>query len=312
MIGDCRTMLKQNAREWNIPDAGDWRVLLSNNYQSNYSTLALFWFANGAEFPSVVTKIFGSPEIPMREFENLKEVHAVAPALSPRPLHVGQAGEFWMLWMEGMPGWPFQARKDSSPTRLESVVDALVTIHLAVRREPAGGDRHRRMVVEPLRSLEQFGGAESVRAGCARLAARCSEEWLGSLSAIPQHGDFFLSNLLSYRNQWYVLDWESYGMIDLPFYDLFTFLISVLRGGGEAPGSWSPSLAGQVPSLIHRYARGLGEDFPDASLFLPLTRANWFHLQWVDGREEFAARMYQMIQHCFEHADLWEEVFPRR
>ena len=62
---------------------------------------------------------------------------------------------------------------------------------------------------------------------------------------------------------------------------------------------------------MNRYEHGLGETFPHVSLCLPLTLANWFHLQWVDGRREFTTRMYQTIQHYFEHADLWEEVFLR-
>jgi hypothetical protein len=312
MINRCRSVLKQNARQWNITERGDWRVLLINNYQPNYSTLSLFWFQMDDQFPSVVTKVFGDPKIPTREFEHLKEVHAVAPALVPRPLHVGQAGGSWMLWMEGKPGWPFRPRKDSSSARLGSVVDALVSIHRSVQRGPGTGDRHRRMVSEPLNTLQQFGRAPSVREGCGRLAARCTEQWLGSLAVIPQHGDFFLNNLLFHRNQCCLLDWESYGAIDLPFYDLLTFLISLLRGAGEAPESWSPSLIRQVPGLIHRYASGLGGDMPDVSVLLPLTLANWFHLQWVDGRREFTGRMYRTIEHYFEHADLWEEVFLRR
>ncbi len=312
MIGYCRNVLRQHAREWNIPDGGEWRVLLSNNYQPNYSTLALFWFQNGAEFPSVVTKVFGSPEIPTREFENLRAAHAVAPALVPRPLHVGHSGERWMLWMEGMPGRPFHARKDSSGARLAAVVDALLSIHRAKERQSAGGDRRCRMVSEPLSSLEQFGDAEPVRAGCARLSALCSEEWLRSVAVIPQHGDFCANNLLSYRNEWRFVDWENYGAIDLPFYDLFTFLISLLRRGEEQPESWNPSLVAQAPGLIDRYARGLNEEFANLSLFLPLTLANWFHLHFVDGRRAFTARMYKTIQHYFEHADLWEEVFARR
>ncbi len=311
MIGYCRDVLRQRAGEWNIPDGGDWRVLLSNNYQPNYSTAALFWFQKGAEFPSVVTKIFGTPEIPAREFENLKEVHAMAPALVPRPLHLGRGRDRWMLWMEGMPGRPCQ-RKDSSPAQLEAAVDALLSIHGSKARKPAQADRHRRMVLEPLHSLEQFGQAAPVRAGCSRLATLCSQEWLGSVPVIPQHGDFCANNLLLYRNQWRFLDWENYGAIDLPFYDLFTFLVSLLRSGGPTPGSWDPSLIAQVGGLIDRYARGLGAEFPDVSRFLPLALANWFHLHWVDGRREFTARTYTMMQHYFEHEDLWEEVFRRR
>jgi hypothetical protein len=159
--------------------------------------------------------------------------------------------------------------------------------------------------------LEQFGEAESVRIACAQLRAQCSEAWVASLPVIPQHGDFFVNNLVIQHGQFRFLDWESYGMVDLPFYDLFTFLVSLL-GWGAARDGWSADLASQMPALIDRYASGLGEERPDVSTFLPLTLANSFYLHWVDGRREFTARMYQMIRDYLEHPAHWEGLFGRK
>ena len=128
--------------------------------------------------------------------------------------------------------------------------------------------------------------AQSVREDWARLAAGWPGEWPSVPAMIPQHGDFFLNNLMSHRNQWRIVDWESYRMIDLPFYDLLTFVISVLRNVGELPESWRP--------------------------FLPLALANWFHPRWVDGWRECTAKVYKTIQHSFEHEDFGEVAFLRR
>jgi hypothetical protein len=310
MINQWKALLMERAAEWGVPTAGDWRVLVSNNYQPQYSTLALLWFHNGGQFPRVVTKVFYEPQIPRREFDNLKHVYACAPNSAPRPLHFGLQGKYWMLWMEGVPGLPFRAHGNCDPAILRSVVETVASLHVAVRngRKP-DPDRYHRMISEPLQALAQFGASASVRDGCARMAGRITADWVGTQPVILQHGDLFSGNVLSYRSQWWFVDWESFGIIDLPFYDLLTLLLSLLREDGETPGEWEHVLVKKVPGLVKCYSERLRLPSEDVPLLLPLTLANWFHLQLSDGREQFTMRMYRTIQHYFEHSDLWEKVF---
>lgn len=311
MIGQWKALLLEKAAEWDLPRDGEWSFLFNNNYHPHCSNLNLLWFHNGGQFPRVVSKIFRDPEIPKREFESLNKVYNCAPAWVPRPLHFGLQGESWILWMEGVPGLRFQARNRYAPVTLRSIGDMVASMHGGMQK--AGGtpdpDRYRRMISEPLETLAQFGASASVRAGCVRLAGRTSVDWLNALPVIPQHGDLFFNNVLSYRSKWFVVDWESFGTIDLPFYDLFTLLFSLLRAGGETPEQWAPSLMKQAPVLIERYGRALGLSPSGVPLLLPLTLANWFHLQWSDGREKFTELMYKAIEHYFERPDLWENVF---
>ena len=65
----------------------------------------------------------------------------------------------------------------------------------------------------------------------------------------------------------------------------------------------------EVPALVKEYARHLKLSFEDIRLLLPLTLANWFYLQWSDGRREFTSSMYKIIQDYFEHTNAWEKVF---
>lgn len=82
---------------------------------------------------------------------------------------------------------------------------------------------------------------------CEALATRLSPDWISSLPAIPQHGDFFCGNLLLHRRSWYIVDWESFGLVDLPLYDVLTFCLSLLQAGGDKAESWLPSLAANIP-----------------------------------------------------------------
>jgi thiamine kinase-like enzyme len=126
---------------------------------------------------------------------------------------------------------------------------------------------------------------------------------------IPQHGDLFLDNLLTDGKRWHVVDWETFGSIDLPFYDLFTLLLSALSSEGETPDRWKPALAAATPGLTADYVCRLDLNAADIPVLLPLSLANWFHLQWSDGRAEFAGRMYKKIEHYFEHPEQWNRVF---
>jgi aminoglycoside phosphotransferase (APT) family kinase protein len=310
MIDQWKHFVLDRVTEWNLPQGGEWTFLLHNNYHPQCTTLNVLWFHNGERFPRVVAKLYRESERVKQEFKNLVQVHQSAPAWVPKPLHFGAVGEYWALWMEGVPGSSFSGGNGNTPRVLRSLVEMLVSLHRAVRNS-GGSDpgRYQRMVVEPLDTVARFGTSASVRMGCANLAAESSAEWLNSLPVIPQHGDLCLGNLFLEGDRWYVLDWESFSVIDLPFYDLLTLLYSMLRQSGESPDRWDPALVKQVPGLIERYAAGLGLSRADVSRLLPLALANWFHLHWSDSREAFTSQMYQSIRHYFERVDGWQKVF---
>jgi Ser/Thr protein kinase RdoA (MazF antagonist) len=311
MINRWQMFLRERAGEWGLPSSGEWNFLFNNNYHPHYSTVNLFWFHNGEKFPRLVTKVFPEPKVPNREFVNLQQAHGYAPDCVPRPLHVERDGSFWLLWIEGVPGYRFRAEDGCSPATLRSLVQMVTRIHQGGRRPEARPDpgRYRRMVTEPIGTVMSFGPSALIRAGCAGLLSRISPDWLDSLPVIPQHGDLFVSNVLSCEGRWSVVDWESLGFVDLPFYDLITFLLSLLRARGELPSQWNRSLVAQIPSLMDSYGRALGIPTAHLPLLLPLTLVNWFHLQWSDGREQFTKLMYKAIGDYFERQELWEQVF---
>jgi aminoglycoside phosphotransferase (APT) family kinase protein len=313
MISRWKAFLRERLVEWNLPAKGEWTFLFLNVYHPEGCNVDLLWFHNGGNFPLVVTKLCRKEHILRREFENLTDVHSCAPTWAPRPLSFDEQGGFWALWMEGVPGSAFLPQGCSLRV-LRSMVEMLVAMHGAIRKR--GGwlspDRYRRMVWEPLESLEQFGKGHSIEAGSVDLRARVSVEWIDSLPIIPQHGDLFRGNLLSHGDQWHVVDWENFGRVDIPFFDLLTLLFSLLCTHGETPEHWDPVLVEQAPGLIEGYTQKMGLSPADVSLLLPLALVNWFHLQLRDGHTQFAVQMHKTIQHYFEHPDIWRRVFVVR
>lgn len=309
MIRACRDFLLENAPNWGFGRDSKWSYLVYNNYQPHCSNMNLLWFAEGDRFPRVVTKVFHDPGLPSREFRNQSHAWSHAPQCVARPLHFGQhENRFWTLWMEGVPGYPFQPHSSDYSPFLSSMVDTVAGLHASLV-QPSGPERYLRMVAEPLQTVAGFGSSAAVLAGCEETLRTCSDEWLSALPSIPQHGDLFLSNMLSHNGRCYLLDWETFGQADLPFYDVVTLVFSWLRAGGETPDDWNKQLRARIPDLIRRYADALNLRSDIVKPLLPLILANWFHLQWLDGRVEFTRLMYRSITNFFERRELWESTF---
>jgi thiamine kinase-like enzyme len=160
-----------------------------------------------------------------------------------------------------------------------------------------------------LKTLERFGTTASVKQGCAKIVHRVTAPWIEAQPVIPQHGDLFVDNLLADRDRYSIVDWETFGQIDLPFYDLVTLLLSRLSANGEILDQWDSSITKRLPEFVQRYSGQLNLQVDDLRSLLPLTLANWFHLQWTDGRKAFTSRMYRTIQHYFDNVEVWERTF---
>ena len=311
MIHRFQQLLHERADEWNIPRDGVWRFLFHNNFHPHCSTFNVLWFHGSDRFPRVVTKVCRKEQVLAREFESLQSMSRLLPAHIPQPLGLDSVDGFSALWMAGVPGVRVPPQTGLFAFDSEAVVDIVIAMNEAVRKEAGAGtsDRHLRMVTEPLDVLSQFGGSAAVRDGCQAMAAAVSAGWLNQLPVVPQHGDLFLDNILHHADQWHVVDWETFGMIDFPGFDLFTLLLSALRVSGETPDKWNPKVVRQMPLFVKRYARDLGIPASSVPLLLPLALTKWFHMQWLEGRKAVMERMYSNIQHYFENEKLWQEVF---
>jgi hypothetical protein len=310
MIGIAKNFVIAKSAEWHLPADGEWNCVVYNNYQPQCTNLNLMWFHNGGDFPRVMVKFCDDRNRLKVEFENLRDARECAPAVVPKALHFGRQGHMWGLWTEGVPGSVLSSAKSRLPNVLRGLTTMIASMHAASRRqEDPDPRRYRRLVQQPLEAVAQFGPSIAVQTGCSRLAAAISPQWLNSLPVIPQHGDLYSGNILSSHDDFYIVDWESYGAIDLPFYDLLTLLYSLLRETGETPAGWDPALTKLIPSLIRSYAEKLQMNPADVSQLLPLALANWFYLHLKDSRASFTDNMYPTIQQYFEAPEFCQRVF---
>jgi Ser/Thr protein kinase RdoA (MazF antagonist) len=312
MIGQWKGYLEQNLVGWNLPSHGHWKFIVYNNYQPNVSNIDLLWFHGTDDFPRIVTKLCRHKNVGQREFDNLTRAHRCVPQVVPKPLAFVPHGEFWALWMEGVPGSALPPHA-YTPAVLQSAAGMVSSMHDALRDRSgrSAPDRYRRLVVDPFKAVSEYRSDPAIAAACAKVRAAIPERWLESMPVIPQHGDLFPGNLLFHGDQCSVVDWESFGTIDLPMYDLLTLLLSLLARQSEAPEHWDSRIAAQAPGLMDRYVGELELSNEDISLLLPLTLVNWFHLQWTDGRIKFAERMYGTISQYLKEPASWKKLFPR-
>ncbi len=254
----------------------------------------------------MVTKLDRKPDTLAREFENLAYVYSRVPELVPRPLTFGRWEQYWALWIEGIAGVPF----GNSTGSLGTVVDTLLSFHCAVRGRHCQREhsRYHRMVQDPLENAARCASS-AVRRGCGRLLRRIDANSLDSLPVIPQHGDFYPANVTLFRGQLRVLDWETFGTVDLPLYDLVTFLVSLLISTKSPFPALNGIVCRDLPAAVERYADGIGLTDEDIEILLPLSLVNWRRLMELDGREKFVTRMDGLIEHYFEHPGIWHTIF---
>lgn len=313
MISIWKSFLIEQAANWNLPQDGQWKALFFNNYQPEQSNINLLWFHQGESEPRIVTKMCREPMVLTRESDNMFQVYHEIPDFMPRPLHFGKLGDFWTLWMEGVPGMPFNPDSDYSRTVLRLVGETVVKIHVATRKPASryGAERHQRMVLDPLNTLSRYSSAAAVIKGAEQIAIEVSPNWVSALPVIPQHGDLCFGNLIAGKQRMYVLDWETYGLIDLPGCDLITFLLSPLLTTGKALELLPSNAQEDVPGLIDSYAKAIGLCASDFRLLLPLALANWFRSQLNDGHRGFADKLYKVVNQYFENRSVWEDTIFR-
>ena len=310
MIEQSRNYLEDNVSAWGLPNGGEWNCMLFNNYQAQCTNLDLFWFHNDGKSPRVVAKLTRDEALLRREYDNLTRVHERAPAITPAPLAFRKSSPFSELWMKGVPGAPLDAVAPAADM-VQSVGETITTLHERLRGEAnaAARDRLKRMVLDPIATLAAFGNDQSVNDGCSDLLRRISEEWMSALPVIPQHGDLAAGNVLVSGRKIHIVDWESFGLVDLPLYDLLTFLLSLLLVSGNDPNAWDRKLAEAASRATSKYAVRLGLTAETRALLLPLSITNWFHLHTAEGRRDFSARMYRTISEYFKMPIAWNQVF---
>ena len=158
----------------------------------------------------------------------LTSLHALCPREVPRPLACTSWGPRTVVHIqEGLPGLPWFRLSDTLTTRpawealLERAVQVMRRLHGAVSAVPAwvGSVKPAWSLAEQARIWRATEGSHALQLFDA--LAGCIDRMHGAppMTAIAQHGDFSLNNLMVAADGMAVIDFEEFALTRMPLHD---------------------------------------------------------------------------------------------
>ncbi len=179
----------------------------------------------------------------------------------PRPLGY-RARDGWSIMVsEGVQHTPVHAGGSRSGRKIESTLfdPALKFFKVGAQHAaPTASGSHGELFGELARHFHATPFADIAARAIQSARSLGADSW----GRLPQHGDFVINNLGHSSRGLVVFDWEDYGQIELPGFDTFTLLLSLL-----------PESANGLRSVM-------GSSVPDRHLDLFIDRA--CSLQGID------------------------------
>jgi hypothetical protein len=161
--------------------------------------------------------------------------------------------------------------------------------------------------------------SETVCTRLAELLAAC-----GRMPRQPQHGDLWPGNVLEIAGTYRIIDFETYGRVQVPLFDAFHLLRSArdIRPGAQADlqqRTWLDRLSGDasfgkaIKTIIPPLARqqGLSNDQTfGAFLFYVMDIAAWFHQRLKDHpfARPFVAELSRIDELIARRHTIWQSV----
>lgn len=202
------------------------RVLMYNNFDLSTSSILLFFFSQKMKKPDVLVKLGRNVRVVRREFDNLCVLHRRVPGLAPAPLFLENIDSFAALGMRVVAGRRI-SHWDERVARLPALVDRLIDFHRGVADgglmpEPLGDE-----LLKPFAKIAALRRDPAITKPYARICDDVAKALpRQTLPRIPQHGDFYFDNVLICGDRIMIVDWEDFGQVHIPGYDLFCLFLN--------------------------------------------------------------------------------------
>jgi aminoglycoside phosphotransferase (APT) family kinase protein len=280
---------------------------LYNNFGGARSSVVAFGFVADVEAPRLVVKLSRAATPIEREHRALARLSEVLPGRVPRPYMAGNLRGFAFLAMQPLAGRAMAASE--LERHFGAVLATLLELHAASRPGVMGPEDLDREVLDPLGAAErdEAGRAPEVVSMCAALRKQIDELARLDLPKVAQHGDFTLRNIvLGPRNEPAVIDWEEYGGVHVPGYDLVVLLATLV---GRDP--WGESgLRRMLGEGLRLYARRLGFDPGWLPALVPCHLLRFWLFCRAEGREQAADLVMARLQALARRLARGETLLP--
>jgi len=271
---------------------------LYNNRGGATSSILVFGFTAGKARPAVTVKLSRDRERALREYTALGRLAPKLPQRVPKPYLMGECRGWTFLAMEGMAGRSVAAAKISRFLTL--IMEVLVALH---REGDEGPMTHAEVATEiegPLRAFERdyASGPTELEGLCEAVKTDLAGLKDVPLPRVAQHGDFTLGNLLAGpKRSVVVVDWEEFGQIRTPAYDLSVLFSNLPRRDPFAKRrlrkAWFRTLAA--------YAAATGLNPRWLSVLVPVSMMRFVLFCASEGREEPLGRTLARLESLARH-----------
>jgi hypothetical protein len=262
-----------------------WRCSLYSNHGTIASSVVAFVFGADDSVPRVIVKLSRQADTIAREEAALRRLSALVPGRVPHPYLGGELRGVAFLAMEGLDARAISESQFEGHFR--GILEALLELQGAVLEGPANERGLERELLDTLTQLEHRGDVPGLGmpALCSRLRDQLRQLVRIGLLTVPQHGDFSLGNVLARRSGGIVvIDWEDYGSVRLPGYDLVVLFATL----PDRDFLGDRRLRRLLSDGFRRYAERLKVDERWLPVLVPLHLARFFLSCEATGRHDQA------------------------
>lgn len=203
-----------------------------------YQSSRLIYFLKCSKFNSLLD-----------EYERHLQAHELLGETVAPPRALFKAGEWNVIASAGISAMPLRQASLVGPSADRDVVAAIVASFARQGRlaDPAHADTRADRLEQVLSETLERPALAGVR---QRVQAPQVWEVVRALPNIPQHGDFVLSNLAWARTRLIVFDYEDFGRIQLPGFDMATLYLSLFEFEADAVRRFLSADEAQLDALV--------------------------------------------------------------
>ena len=213
---------------WSGVEAGSLSWLVYTNRGQKRSSVLVFLFPSGSSSPRAIVKLSRDTASISREFSALQRLSRGLPDHVPEPYLHGETHGFAYLAMEAI------AAETPTPVAFAGLVPealrGMISFHHQLAEGPMSRAALGKEILDPLGEFERTWAPRhrDLTLLCEMLRRRLHTLVTVELPQLPQHGDFCVDNLLVRPDgRIVVIDWEEFGAVRLPAYDLLTLFASM-------------------------------------------------------------------------------------
>jgi hypothetical protein len=202
------------------------RVLMYNNFDLTSSTVLLFFFSSNMKSAAVVVKLSRNVDLIKREYDNLCVLQSRVPGLAPVPLFFEKIDCFAAMAMQAVAGNRISGW-DEQVAQLPALVDRLIDFHRRVAEEDFAPEQLGDGLFKPFAEIAALRRDPAITHPYERICADLAHTLQNRvLPRIPQHSDFYFHNTLICGDRIMIVDWEDFGQVHVPGYDLFCLFLN--------------------------------------------------------------------------------------